>query len=119
MHHHSHNTHCKLDKASSRRSFVTGLFAASVIAPSGFPQSGSDATERFRRMSQDAEQKGLAEPFRGITKDGNVTPGLFPVHSTGASTDAVRNAAEQFLATLSADQRTRTLYPVDDPEWRK
>ena len=35
------------------------------------------------------------------------------------STAPVRQAAEQFLAALTAEQRARTLFPVDDPEWRK
>jgi hypothetical protein len=75
--------------------------------------------ERFRRMSEDAERKGLAEPFKGITADGGVAPGLFPIHSTGVSTEPVRNAAERFLASLTAEQRAKTMFPVDDPEWRK
>jgi len=75
--------------------------------------------ERFRRISEEAEEKGLAEPFRGITADGHVVPDLFPVHSTGISTEGVRNAAEAFLSTLTNVQRARTLFPVDDLEWRK
>jgi len=75
--------------------------------------------ERFRRMSEDFETKGLAEPFKGITAGGRVEPDLFPLHSTGVSTAPVRNAAERFLGSLSNVQRSRTLFPVDDPEWRK
>src|SRR5262249_34036647 len=44
---------------------------------------------------------------------------LFPIQATGVSTAPVRQAAEQFLAALTAEQRARTLFPVDDPEWRK
>ena len=50
--------------------------------------------ERFRRMSEEAEQKGLAEPFRGITTNGDVMPGLFQISPSGVSTEPVRNAAE-------------------------
>jgi hypothetical protein len=70
-------------------------------------------------MSEDAERKGLAEPYRGITTDGNVMPGLFNLHSTGVSTEPVRHAAESFLASLDSAQRARTMFPIDDPEWRK
>jgi hypothetical protein len=70
-------------------------------------------------MSREAEAKGLAEPFKGVTTDGTVRPGLFPIRSTGVSTEPVRRAAESFLASLTADQRARTTFPVDDPEWRK
>ena len=70
-------------------------------------------------MSKDAETKGLAEPFKGITTKGNVVPGLFRLASTGVSTAPVRVAASAFLNSLSAEQREKTKFPVDDPEWRK
>lgn len=75
--------------------------------------------ERFRRRSQEAEARGLAEPFKGVTTDGKVVSGLFPVRSTGVSTTPVRKTAEAFLATLTPKQRAKTIFSVDDPEWRK
>jgi len=39
--------------------------------------------------------------------------------STGVSTDAVRSAAEAFLAALTGTQRAAMLFTVDDEEWRK
>jgi Protein of unknown function (DUF3500) len=82
-------------------------------------QPPGDRAERARRMSKEAEDRGLAEPFKGITTDGNVIAGLFPIRSTGVSTGPVRKAAETFLATLTQEQRGRTMFSVDDPEWRK
>jgi hypothetical protein len=70
-------------------------------------------------MSQDAEAKGLAEPFKGITTGGAAVAGLFPIRSTGVSTAGVRKAAESFLAALTPNQRDHTVFPLDDPEWRK
>lgn len=61
----------------------------------------------------------LAEPFKGVTTDGSVVPGLFAIRSTGVSTRPVREAAEAFLAVLTDAQRKSTTYPVDDDEWRK
>ena len=61
----------------------------------------------------------LEEPFKGVTTNGTVTPGLFPIRSTGVSTAPVRNAAAAFLASLSPEQRVKTAFPVDDSEWRK
>src|SRR5258708_31885000 len=75
--------------------------------------------ERFRQMSIDAETRGLAEPFKGITTNGTPQPGLFPIRSTGISTEPVRKAAAAFLAALEPEQRKKTLFPVDDVEWRK
>src|SRR5262249_25974612 len=45
--------------------------------------------------------------------------GLFPIKATGVSSAPVRTAAEKFLASLNAEQRAKTMFPVDDPEWRK
>ncbi|MEO7412031.1 MAG: DUF3500 domain-containing protein [Opitutaceae bacterium] len=67
----------------------------------------------------DAEARALAEPFRGVTTDGTVQPGLFSIRSTGVTTKPVRTAAAAFLAALTPDQKAKTLFPVDDPEWRK
>jgi hypothetical protein len=75
--------------------------------------------EQFRLRSRDAEAKGLAEPFTGITATGKVEPGLFAVRSTGVSTEPVRAAAVAFLTTLSPEQRRASTFPVEDPEWRK
>ena len=75
--------------------------------------------ERFRQMSEDYESKGLATPFKGITTNGEVVPGLFEIKPSGVSTEPVRNAAEAFIATLTPLQLARTMYPVDDIEWRK
>ncbi|HUR34300.1 MAG TPA: DUF3500 domain-containing protein [Vicinamibacterales bacterium] len=44
---------------------------------------------------------------------------MFPVRSTGVSTAPVRTAAETFLNALTAPQRAKTTFAVDDPEWRK
>jgi predicted nuclease of restriction endonuclease-like (RecB) superfamily len=61
----------------------------------------------------------LEEPFKGVTTNGTVTPGLFAIQSTGVSTAPVRTAAATFLASLSPEQRVKTAFPVDDTEWRK
>jgi hypothetical protein len=82
-------------------------------------QQAGDPTERFKQMSKSAEERGLAEPFKGVTTNGKVTPGLFAIRSTGVSTEPVRKAAEKFLASLSPEQRSKTLFGVDDSEWRK
>jgi predicted nuclease of restriction endonuclease-like (RecB) superfamily len=61
----------------------------------------------------------LEEPFKGVTTNGTVAPGLFAIQSTGVSTAPVRTAAAAFLASLSPVQRAMTAFPVDDSEWRK
>lgn len=79
----------------------------------------ADVLERFGRMSREAEAKGLAEPFRGVTTDGSTKPGLYGIRSTGVSTASVREAALAFRASLSPEQRARSVFAVNDDEWRK
>jgi hypothetical protein len=94
-----------------------GLFTtvATVLAFAQQP----DTQERFREMSARAEQRGLAEPFRGVTANGELVYGLFPIGSTGVSTEPVVKAADSFLDALTDKQRSATSFAVDDPEWRK
>jgi hypothetical protein len=54
-----------------------------------------------------------------VTTDGTVRPGLFEIRSTGVSTAPVVDAARQFLAALTPEQRSGTTFPVDDTEWRR
>ena len=101
---------------------VTALVFSSLLALAWLraqapPPAGM--AERFQQMSLEAERKGLAEPYRGITARGTVQPGLYSVRSTGVSTEPVRKAAAAFLGSLSAEQRGKTLFPVADVEWRK
>ena len=72
----------------------------------------------FLQRSVESEARGLAEPFRGVTTNGVVQRGLFPVRATGVSTAPVRDAADAFLRSLTEAQRAKTVFGVDDPEWR-
>lgn len=107
------------------RILVASLFAVS-IAVVGFglksfsqQQSPAERVKQFAQRSLDAEKAGLAQPFKGVTTDGNVIPNLFAIKSTGVSTAPVRKAADAFLATLTPEQKSKTLFTVDDDEWRK
>lgn len=59
------------------------------------------------------------QPFKGLTADGTIEGGLFPITATGVSTRPVRQAAQAFLQGLTAEQRAKTTYAVDDDEWLK
>jgi Protein of unknown function (DUF3500) len=98
---------------------LTLAFAAQFMLSKGASSQTQSQAERFREMSAKAESAGLAEPFKGITTNGQVETGLFSIRSTGVSTEPVRKAAEAFLAGLTPAQREKTLFPLDDPEWRK
>ena len=69
--------------------------------------------------SQATEKKTLAEPFKGVTTDGTVVPGLYSIKSTGVSTEPVRKAAEAFIESLTPEERKRTVFAINDDQWRK
>jgi len=100
----------------------------------------SDSDPRTRSLSETCTQRGpnrplftkggppnyvekslaaAAESFKGITTNGTIIPGLFGIQKTGVSTQSIREAAEAFLGSLTAEQRAKTLFPVDTIEWRK
>src|SRR6185503_12042297 len=88
--------------------FVLGLlFGPAVRSQAPQTETHEQRAARFRQMSIDAEAKGLAEPFKGITAQGRVEPGLFAIRSSGVSTGPVRVAADAFLAVLTTPQRDK------------
>ena len=60
----------------------------------------------------------LAQPLRGVTSDGSVVPGLFPLRKTGVPLTSVFDAASRLLAALSPEERSTISFPVDDDAWR-
>jgi Protein of unknown function (DUF3500) len=119
VHHpgHSHNHTAQ----ATRREFLSSLVSAFVLLPWAYGQDKNAVTtaERFRQWSEEAEHEGLAAPFKGVTTNGDVVPGLFEISPSGVSTEPVRNAAEKFIGSLTTVQLARTLFPVDDVQWRK
>jgi hypothetical protein len=103
-----------------KRALAVSFFAVLLAVAYQRGQSQSESfPEQARRMSAAAEKTGLAEPYKGITTNGTIQPGLFKIHSTGVTTEPVRAAAVALLGALSPEQRKKTMFPVDDIEWRK
>lgn len=67
----------------------------------------------------DLETKSLAETFEGIFIEDGKIEDLFPIQATGVSTVPIMNAADQFLKSLNAEQLQKTVYDIEDQEWRK
>lgn len=116
---HTH-THDQRD-AASRRAFLSSLVSAFVFLPFAYGQEKTPVgmAEQFRRMSEEYEKEGLAAPFRGITTSSGIVPDIFQISPSGVSTEPVRNAAEKFIASLDNVQLAKTMFPVDDVQWRK
>jgi hypothetical protein len=61
-------------------------------------------------------------PFRGVTEDGVLREGLYPLEPARsgeeAPVEAMVAAANDLLAALSADDRARVAFPVDAVEWQ-
>lgn len=91
------------------------LVAVSLFVSSALSQRRGRGGDRFAEM----ERRGLAQPFAGISRNGELESGLFSIKASGVSTKPVVNAADAFLASLNEDQRKRVMFPVDDAEWRR
>ena len=72
----------------------------------------------LQRYLETAEA-ALGEPFTGVTADGSVVPGLFPIAATGVSTRPLLEAAVAFLDALTPEQRGRAMFPLESPAWRQ
>tara|TARA_Y100001949_G_scaffold24162_1_gene17492 strand:- start:1951 stop:3156 length:1206 start_codon:yes stop_codon:yes gene_type:complete len=98
---------------------IVTILIGFVLVGKAVQQSRVDLQERFRRMSDEYEAEGLAEKYTGVTTHGAPAEGLFGIHSTGVSTEPIQRAAKDFLGSLTSEQVAKTVFPVDDPEWRK
>jgi hypothetical protein len=97
------------------------LSLAVTAAPAAFAQGRDPAQfpELSRTISAGMEERAFAEAYKGITTDGNVIEGLYPIESTGVDTTALIETTNAFIATLSEEQKQTTLYPADALEWRR
>jgi hypothetical protein len=74
-------------------------------------------SEFMQRMLVRAKES-LGEEFIGISCDGVVRPGLFPVHKTGISLEPMLKAARDFLATLESRQLRQVSFELESDAWR-
>ncbi len=62
------------------------------------------------------------DEFRGVTEDGTLREGLYPLTRAGrgeeAPVAAMVAAATDLLGALSAEDRARVSFPVDAVEWQ-
>lgn len=90
------------------------LFGTTILSQSQYP---INLLEQKGNFSAGAA-RALGQPFRGVATSDGIELGLFPIKSTGVSTAPIREAADNFLATLSTADLSRTHFAINDPEWR-
>jgi hypothetical protein len=73
---------------------------------------------QLQRYLENAEV-AVAEPFKGVTADGTIVPGLFPLRATGVSTRPLLDAATALLDSLGPEQRARARFPLESDAWRR
>lgn len=98
---------------------LAALAVAVVLGPGPAAAQRGDQLEQMRRGFTEQNDKRLADAYKGITAGAEPERGLFAIRATGVSTEPVRKAAVAFLASLTAEQKARTTFGVDDIEWRK
>ena len=77
-----------------------------------------DMSEQMRTNLSNAET-AIAEPFKGLTTEGQVAPSLYSVHDTGLSNGGMKRAAEAWLDSLDAGQRDAARFELDSDAWRR
>ena len=91
-----------------------------IPAPGKSPISGEDARSHADGVVNgravvkdlfDHWQALRAEPFRGITADGEIIPGLFALGPEKAPARTMAEAARRLMETLTPEQRASAVFP--------
>ena len=104
----------------SRKSFQFYLLAYLALCSLAVAQTDyGDGLLQVKRRFADAEIASISEPYQGVETDTGRRSDLFPLRETGVSTAPVVAAANTYLDSLTPAQKIKTLFSVDDSEWRK
>ena len=57
--------------------------------------------------------------FWGLTTSDGKEDHLFPIQTTGVSTQPIKSAGEAFLKGLAKEQLAKTCFDIQDDEWRR
>ena len=96
------------------------------VPPFGSKMAGATPRVHAQKRLEGPRAQGLfanweklfAEPFRGITTDGNAIPDLFALRPEGAPVAETIAAVNALLGALGANQKKGMWFPVDSPQWR-
>jgi hypothetical protein len=101
------------------RSFIPEPGKSRISGPTA--RAHTDARLKLPRAQElfGTWAKLAAEPFKGITTDGNVRPNLFTPEPSGAPTAAMVEVVSALLMRLTGAERGRMCYPVDSRVWQQ
>src|SRR5687767_9993923 len=94
-----------------RRHAIVLVCALAVLFVFSHETAWTQVLDRIAAF-REQERKAIAEPFKGVTTDGKVVPGLFRISATGVSAAPVREAATALINGLTAEQRKKTLFSI-------
>lgn len=63
-------------------------------------------------------EKLLAEPYKGVSNDGNIREGLFEAQDEGFDTESVVKKVDKLYSELDEEQKTKLSYSINAREWR-
>ncbi len=95
------------------------ITAVTLVFSVQYLSAEDDGLLEVKKHFADRERQALNQPFKGVTSDGELQPNLYKISATGVSTQPIVNAATAFLSSLTASQRKKTSFAIDDEEWRK
>ncbi|PHN02167.1 DUF3500 domain-containing protein [Flavilitoribacter nigricans] len=72
-----------------------------------------------RQTNTSEEAAVLAQPYTGITTNGQARENLFSIRSTGFPTQDIQQAAESLLTAFTPEQRSQSTFGIEDKEWHK
>ncbi|KAJ4152111.1 hypothetical protein NW765_017620 [Fusarium oxysporum] len=94
-----------------------------LAASDAYEWAAARCNEPFVANWAQSFERLVNEPYRGISVDGNVTPGVHRVASKGedlgAPTADMVQAARAVLDLASSEQRKLLQRPIDSPDWRR
>ena len=101
------------------RPFIPSSAQSKIAGPTA--RAHADARRQSPRAREffASWEKLLAEPFKGVTTDGIVIPGLFSLAPNGAPAEAMIDAVKALLGQLSPEQRATMRFPANSQQWRR
>ena len=104
--------------------FLLVFICAGACKPSSSVKEKENATIQTPLADENSfmmkmQGKALKEDFIGVTTSSGKEDSLFFIKSTGVSTAPIVTSANEFIQSLDSEQRKKTIFDVQDDEWRK